>query len=86
MSHTSKSSRQDRVRSRLRRPVRPSATRNQGPMVWQRARLMGHLPSPRHADLAFPFDAAPPPSLEPTDALRRRRAFEEDGTRARLSF
>jgi len=86
MSHTSKSSRQDRGRSRWRRSVRSSARRDQEPVVWQRARLMGHLPSPRHVVLAFPFDAAPPPSLEPTDALRRRRAFEEDGTRARLSF
>jgi len=86
MSHTSKSSRQDRVRLRLRHTVRPSAVRNQEPMVWQRVRLMGHLPSPRHLDFAFPLDAAPFPSLEPTDALRRRRAFEEDGTRARLSF
>ena len=36
--------------------------------------------------LAFPCDAAPPPSLETTDALRRHRPFDEAGTRARLSF
>ena len=54
--------------------------------VRQRARLMGHPPSPRRNDCAFRLDAAPPPSLETTDALQRRRFFEEAGTRARLSF
>ena len=86
MSHTSTSSHRDRVRQGLRRTVRPSALRDQEPMVRQRAALMGHSPSPRHAPFAFPLDAAPPPSLETTDAPRRRRVLEEAGTRARLSF
>ncbi len=55
-------------------------------MVRQRARVMGHPPSPRHASFAYPLDAAPPPSLETTDARRRRRLLEEAGRRARLSF
>ncbi len=86
MSHTSHSSHRDRVRHRSRHTVRPSAMRDQEPVVRQRARLMGHPPSPRHASFAYPLDAAPRPSLETTDALRRRRFFEEAGTRARLSF
>ena len=85
MSQTSNSSRRDRVRHGLRRTVRPSALRDQEPVVRQRVALMGHPPSPRHASFAFPLDAAPPPSLETTDALRRRRFLEEAGTRARLS-
>ena len=56
------------------------------PVVRQRVALMGRPPSPRDGAFAFPLDAAPPPSLEITDALRRRRFFEEAGTRARLSF
>jgi len=70
MSHTSNSSRRDRVHQRLRRAVRTTAMRDHEPQVWQRARLMGHPLSPRHDDLAFPCDAAPSPSLETTDALR----------------
>ena len=56
------------------------------PVVRQRVALMGRPPSPRDGTLAFPLDAAPSPSLAITDALRRRRFFEEAGTRARLSF
>ena len=59
---------------------------DQEPRVRQRVCMMGHPPSPRDDDLALRFDAAPPPSLEITDALRRRRLIEEAGTRARLSF
>ena len=86
MSQTSNSSRRDRVRQRLRQTVRLSVTRDQEPQVRQRVWLMGRPPSPRHDDFAFLLDAAPPPSLEITDALRRRRLLEEAGTRARLSF
>ena len=87
MSQTSNSSQRDRVRPRLRHAVRlMSVARDQEPVVGQRAAMMGPPPSPRDDDFAFPLDAAPPPSLETTDALWRRRFFEEAGTRVRLSF
>ncbi len=59
MSHTSNSSHRDRVRHRSRHTVRPSAMRDQEPVVRQRAALMGHPPSPQHASFAYPLDAAP---------------------------
>ena len=55
MSQTSNSSRRDRVRQRLRPTVRLSVTRDQEPVVRQRAAMMGHPPSPRHDDFAFPL-------------------------------
>jgi len=60
----------DRVRHRSRGTVRTSARRDQEPAVRQHVRLMGRPPSPGYTDLAFPFAAAPPPSLETTDAPR----------------
>ena len=88
MSQTSKSSqfRTEFARIALLRALERRHARSGTQWSGSEVRLMGHSPSPRRAWYAFPFDAAPPPSLETTDALRRRRPIEEAGTRARLSF
>jgi len=44
--------------------------RHQEPQVRQPERLMGRHLHLATIDLGFPFDAAPPPSLETTDAPR----------------
>jgi hypothetical protein len=54
--------------------MRTSASRDQEPTVRQRVRLRGRPSSPRLVDVAFLFDAAPPLSLETTDARKRHRS------------
>ena len=55
------------------------------PQVRQRDRLMGRRLSSQRF-LAFTRCAAPPPSLETTDALSDAARHEETGMRARMSF
>jgi len=85
VSQTSKSSRGAELAPHRRGRCAVERADDREPLARQRAALMGHPLSPLRR-WRTDRSAAPPPSLELTDALRRRHRHEEAGTRARMRF